>query len=203
LHDWTEDVRAFAGPPGPGGAPTIAVCVVPSPAGVSALRTRGKQHLAAEWQRQLAGHGLEAGTALDWRLTEELPAAASDLRPSGDQAAWLPIVTDLVVDRGAGRLDCGLRVPFDMPIFRGHFPSRPIVPGVLQVGWAVELARAHELAEGRLGGIVAAKFRRLVRPGMLLDARLNRGPRAGQIEFQYASGHAVVATGRLQFEVGT
>ena len=102
----------------------------------------------------------------------------------------MPIVSDVVPDPGAGGLDCRLRVPYDMAIFRGHFPCAPIVPGVMQVGWAVELARAHGLADGPLTGIGAAKFRRVLRPGMRLVARVGRGARPGQVQFRYnVRGH--------------
>jgi 3-hydroxymyristoyl/3-hydroxydecanoyl-(acyl carrier protein) dehydratase len=90
-------------------------------------------------------------------------------------------------------------IPYELPVFRGHFPSTPIVPGVVQVGWAVDLARAHGLASGPFAGISQAKFRRLVQPGMTLEARLEHDPAAGQLCFRYSLASTVVSTGRVQF----
>ena len=180
----------------------LTVLLVPSAAGVRVLRTRGKRHMVAEWERDLRQHGLGPAAGIEWRLAEDPVACAAGLVPVEGRPAWMPFVSDVVSGSGGGGLVCQLRVPYDMAIFRGHFPSAPIVPGVMQVGWAVELARAHGLADGPLTGIGAAKFRRVVRPGMCLAARLERGARPGQVHFRYACGDTVVATGRLQFGAG-
>jgi hypothetical protein len=51
-------------------------------------------------------------------------------------------------------------------------------------------------------GIITAKFRRLLQPGMRLKARLARSAAAGQLHFEYECEGAVVSTGRLQFGGG-
>lgn len=204
-HDWVQDALARAAPSRTGGghrAVKATVLVVPSAAGVRVLRTRGKRHMVAEWEQDLIQHRLGTAAAIEWQLVEESAAGAQDLEPVQGRSAWMPIVSDVAREPGAGGLDCRLRVPYDMAIFRGHFPSAPIVPGVMQVGWAVELARAHGLADGPMTGIGAAKFRRVLRPGMCLVARLERGPSPGQVHFRYTCGHTVVSTGRLQFGAG-
>jgi len=199
-HDWVQDALALAAASGGGRrASRTTVLVVPSAAGVRVLRTRGKRHLVAEWEHDLIRHRLGAAAALEWRLVEEPAVGPQDLARVERRPAWMPIVSDVVPDPAGGALDCRLRVPYDMAIFRGHFPSAPIVPGVMQVGWAVELARAHGLADGPLTGIGATKFRRVLRPGMCLDARLERDARSGQVHFRYTCGETMVSTGRLLF----
>ena len=109
----------------------------------------------------------------------------------------MPVISDLVLDRETQSLTCLIRVPDDLPIFRGHFPAVPIVPGVIQVAWAVELARSCGLADGPLVAISTAKFRRVLRPGMGVTARVRRGPASGQIQFTYELEGAAVSTGRF------
>jgi 3-hydroxymyristoyl/3-hydroxydecanoyl-(acyl carrier protein) dehydratase len=204
-HDWVQDARALTAASGEGDgrrATKVTVLLVPSAAGVRVLRTRGKRNMVAEWEHDLVQHGLGTAAAIEWRLVEESAAGPQDLARVEGRPAWMPIVSDVAPDLGAGSLDCRLRVPYDMAIFRGHFPSAPIVPGVMQIGWAVELARAHGLADGPLAGIGAAKFRRVLRPGMCLDARLERDAQPGQVHFRYTCGGTVVSTGRLQFGAG-
>ena len=96
--------------------------MVPSAAGVRVLRTRGKRHIVAEWEHDLVRHRLGTAAALDWRLVEELAAAPQDLERVDGRSAWMPIVSDVVPDPAGGGLDCRLRFPDDLAIFRGHFP---------------------------------------------------------------------------------
>lgn len=201
-HAWVQDARARRSPADPGmrsGPAPLIILVLPSAEGVHALRTSGKGHLAAAWARWLGEAGLECPQQVDWRLVEELPANGNEAA-TAPRTPWMPIVSDLALDERG--LTCMLRVPFDMPVFRGHFPARPIVPGVMQIGWAATLSRDHGLATGPLTGIPAAKFQRLVRPGMQFGARLERDSRPGQVEFVFARETVVVTTGRLRFGDG-
>jgi 3-hydroxymyristoyl/3-hydroxydecanoyl-(acyl carrier protein) dehydratase len=173
--------------------------VLPSAEGVRALRIGGKGRLKGEFERWLREGGYAEVAGLHLRLVESLRAAEVELLDDGSRRRWMPIVTDIARDdRG---LVCRLTVPCDLPIFRGHFPGRPIVPGVMQIGWAATLSRDHGVAEGPLSGIPAAKFSRIVRPGMQLTARITAGSKSGQVQFRYTCRDAAVATGTLQFGV--
>jgi 3-hydroxymyristoyl/3-hydroxydecanoyl-(acyl carrier protein) dehydratase len=90
-------------------------------------------------------------------------------------------------------------VPYDLEIFDGHFPTIPILPGVVQVGWAVDLARAHLQAVGRFMGVTATKFRRLAQPGMVLALTLEYRPESAELRFEYLLGEALVSIGRVLF----
>jgi 3-hydroxymyristoyl/3-hydroxydecanoyl-(acyl carrier protein) dehydratase len=199
-HPWVSDARAgLAEADGAAGRGTgrLAAFVLPSAEGVRVLRTAGKVRLRSELQRWLRGGGCADAPELDLRLVESMAADGAAAVIDDSHRRWMPLVTDIVRDdRG---LSCLLTVPYDLPVFQGHFPGRPIVPGVVQIGWAAALSRDHGLAEGPLSGIPAAKFSRIVRPGMQLVARVARAPSAYQVQFQYTCGDAAVATGRLQF----
>lgn len=111
----------------------------------------------------------------------------------------MPVVSDVAVETAMGILTCRLRVPHDLPIFTGHFPAMAIVPGALQIGWVVALARANNLVSGELAGIAFAKFRRLVQPGADLQARLEVWRSSEILQFELATGDVVVSRGRLRF----
>jgi 3-hydroxymyristoyl/3-hydroxydecanoyl-(acyl carrier protein) dehydratase len=111
----------------------------------------------------------------------------------------MPAITELVLGQDLRSMSCSFLVPQDLPVLDGHFPDVPIVPGIMQVGWVAELARTHALVTGRCTGIVTAKFRRLMLPGMYIDASLESGPEARQLRFRLQAGDTVVSTGRLQF----
>ena len=60
------------------------------------------------------------------------------------------------------------------PVFRGHFPGRPVVPGVCLIDLVDRAARSAGLATGALLGVGRARFTRAVLPGDRLDVTLTR-----------------------------
>lgn len=85
-------------------------------------------------------------------------------------------------------------VPADHPAFAGHFPGRPIVPGVVLLDHVAQLVAAD--CGQRVAAIGSAKFLSPVGPGANLDFSWSAG--AGRsIRFDIASGGVAVATGTL------
>lgn len=84
--------------------------------------------------------------------------------------------------------------PADHPAFAGHFPGRPIVPGVVLLDRVVQLVAADC---GRpVAAVGSAKFLSPVGPGAILDFNWSAG--AGRsVRFDIACGGAAVATGTL------
>lgn len=201
-HEWVRDARLLGYASGAGsgaGARKVTALVVPSGPGVHALRRGGRQLLVAAWERHLRVAVTAADRGYDWRLLDALPPAGSEAELLSAVPDGMPVVDALVRDDQSVSLTCRLLIPFELPIFAGHFPSTPIVPGIVQVGWAIDLARAHGLVAEAFQGISTAKFRRLVQPGMRLALRLEHAPASGQLRFEYTLGPAVVSTGRIQF----
>jgi 3-hydroxymyristoyl/3-hydroxydecanoyl-(acyl carrier protein) dehydratase len=92
-------------------------------------------------------------------------------------------------------------LPPDHPAFAGHFPGRPIVPGVLLLDAAVhalEQARALEVPgpAAQACHISAAKFLSPVGPGETLSLSFTAGA-GGGTHFEIRSGTRKVATGTL------
>lgn len=111
--------------------------------------------------------------------SEEVPQAETDPILEIEQIqALLPhrypfLLVDRIIENQPGHRAVGLKnVTINEPFFQGHFPGRPIMPGVLiveamaQVGGIVMLQT--EDMKGRLSlfaGIDKARFRRPVVPG--------------------------------------
>lgn len=94
---------------------------------------------------------------------------------------WLPDVR--ARHERDGELDLELWIGADCPWFEGHFPGHPILPGVVQIGWAAWFASqwtGHDTPPALLERI---KFKRPVRPETSLVLQLRR--RSGKIGFEY------------------
>ncbi|MHB8189169.1 MAG: 3-hydroxyacyl-ACP dehydratase FabZ [Ferrimicrobium sp.] len=89
------------------------------------------------------------------------------------------------------------------PVFMGHFPGNPLLPGVYLVEAIAQLGASCILADARyagrlplFGGIDRARFRRQVRPGdevvlevtlRSLSARAGRGSGTARVEGELAA----------------
>ena len=106
-------------------------------------------------------------------------SAIEALIPHREPFLWL----DEVVELSDTLVRARKRVAEDLEIFRGHYPDFPVLPGVLlceavfQAG-AVLIASGGDIPEGHVPVVTRqheTRFRRMVRPGEVLDieARLD------------------------------
>lgn len=89
------------------------------------------------------------------------------------------------------------RVPADLPAFAGHFPGRPIVPGVVLLDRVMQLAQqAHG---GAMSGwqVTQVKFLSPCGPDDELRFALSDSARGG-LAFSVRCGEREVAAGQLQ-----
>lgn len=69
----------------------------------------------------------------------------------------------------------GFRIADDHPSLPGHFPGRPVVPGVILLDAAFALILAQRPGRGVVG-VPSAKFTRPVRPGQDVQVLCDDGP---------------------------
>jgi 3-hydroxyacyl-[acyl-carrier-protein] dehydratase len=101
------------------------------------------------------------------------------------------LLVDRVEDIILGRSARGIKaVSINEPFFAGHFPGRPIMPGVLiiealaQTAGVLALKTLGEAGKGKLVYFMAidgAKFRSPVEPGCLLDLKVEFSQNRGRI----------------------
>ena len=90
----------------------------------------------------------------------------------------------------------------DSPYFDGHFPEFALLPGVVQVKWAQDVACRYWHLAGSVVGIKALKFMFPIRPDDTVVLRLSRS--AGKVNFLYESPEGkTLSRGTLLLEDGS
>ncbi|MCS7293655.1 MAG: 3-hydroxyacyl-ACP dehydratase FabZ [Gloeomargarita sp. SKYBB_i_bin120] len=123
------------------------------------------------------------------------------------------LLVDRIVEYVPGERAVGIKnVTFNEPFFQGHFPGRPLMPGVLiveamaQVGGIIVMQLPE--AQGHLSvfaGMDKVRFRRQVIPGdqLVIEAQLLRVRmgRFGQVQGRARVNGELVAEGDLLFSL--
>ncbi|WP_044931891.1 3-hydroxyacyl-ACP dehydratase FabZ [Butyrivibrio sp. AC2005] len=121
-------------------------------------------------------------------------------------------LVDRIIDHEPGVWAVGRKcVSMDEPFFQGHFPGKPIMPGVLiiealaQTGAVAALALPENRGKIALfGGIKNARFKKPVTPGDVLELRCEmvrcKGP-VGVAEAEALVDGTVVTKAEITFSI--
>lgn len=173
------------------------------------LVDQGKTLMNEQLKRALAGQVDRIAIPRYWRYLGDLPqnrqgkTTQADLQAlfSTDPLPRLPELVAQVRDGKALLLD--LFVPANLYYFDGHFPGRPVLPGVVQTHWAVHYGREFFDVSGGFAGLEVVKFQQIITANQHLQLRLEYQPDKGKLYFGYTSrrGEAEVAhaSGRIVF----
>jgi acyl-coenzyme A synthetase/AMP-(fatty) acid ligase len=181
----------------------LAALVALSEAGLHALRNGGRRALTETLRKHLADHCEALALPRRWRLLTRLPSNSQAKLPQAQLDALLQAPRPLHPERlgsteedGQWRLE--LAIPPDLAYFTGHFPRTPVLPGVVQIDWAIGLAR--ELIDDLppcFKGMEVLKFQQLARPGDHLSLTLRFDRERNKLHFAYRNGEASCSSGRI------
>jgi 3-hydroxymyristoyl/3-hydroxydecanoyl-(acyl carrier protein) dehydratase len=106
--------------------------------------------------------------------------------------------------RATERTACGVRltlsIPADLQYFDGHFPEVPILPGVVQVMWAVECARQQLGLDARFRALSGVKFMRVIQPGATVALQLDYASDRSELDFEYSVDGRACSSGTVRFD---
>ncbi|WP_144155920.1 AMP-binding protein [Paraburkholderia sp. BCC1885] len=177
--------------------------VVLSEAGNEALRAHGRVSLVKTLRRHLAAYFDLVVLPRHWRFRLALPFDARGKLPAAALAATFaasPEGFELLAEVQSGNeFVYELHVPDTLVHFAGHFPGLPILPGVVQVDWAIRFAAAHVPAAGSPASIDRLKFMAPVPPGALLKLTLAHDAARQRIQFTYRLGERDCASGVIVY----
>src|SRR5277367_2709214 len=107
---------------------------------------------------------------------------SAQAQPAG-QRITEPVLLDEKL--ALNRVELNLMIPCGLIYFRGHFPNFPILPGIVQIEWAMEYARRYFGLALASVGTLQVKFRQPICPGDHLWLTLEHHVTRHQIAFTY------------------
>jgi acyl-coenzyme A synthetase/AMP-(fatty) acid ligase len=172
------------------GEARVGAVVTATRAGRALLEGGGRRALAKTLTEYLSPDFDRVLLPRAWRVVETLPRDSQDKTPAarlralfsaGSAAARLPEV--LARRRKGDTLFLSLRVPEDLAYLEGHFPSFPVVAGVVQVQFAMQGLAELIGAPPRLSSLEALKFRELLGPGQAVQLQVRLDADQSRFEF--------------------
>ncbi|MGH8380510.1 AMP-binding protein [Pseudomonas sp.] len=201
-HPWVEDARLAVVQEN---RASLGALLVLSASGMHALRNQGRRAITEGLRTHLGQHCEALALPRRWRLLRQLPFNAQGKLPQADVEALLlaprPTGPEVISQaRKDAELHLHLAVSADLAYFNGHFPQTPVLPGVVQVDWAIELGQALLDQPRRFAGMEVLKFQQLVRPGDPLQLSLRFDAERGKLYFTYSNAGAPCSSGRIVLE---
>jgi 3-hydroxymyristoyl/3-hydroxydecanoyl-(acyl carrier protein) dehydratase len=152
------------------------------PASLEALTAQAGSDVAIGWHAHLP---VSERTWIDWHRNEA-PPQVPEIWCAHLQASENAACATLWIDPA-------------LPVFAGHFPDNPILPGIVQIEWIrTSVARIFQSFNSlHFAGLANIKFKAMIPPGSWLKADLRAEPMA--VQFVIESAGRVCTQGRLLY----
>lgn len=92
-----------------------------------------------------------------------------------------------------------LKISPELEFFTGHFPNLPILPGVVQVHWAIYFAQQQFSIAEKFSRLDSVKFHSVILPNALLALTLQWHQEKSSLDFVYANAQKKYSSGRVVF----
>ena len=184
----------------------LAAAVILRQEGKEMLRQAGKSAVVEQLRGWLRPHVEEVTIPRRWRFLDSFPqnlmgkvadATLRDLFSRPDSRRREPQV--LHHTRGEREVELRIFIPADLLCFDGHFLQAPILPGVIQVDWAVAFARRFFEVPKHFRRLEMLKFQRVIIPRMTVTLLLENLGASQTVAFRYLSDAGQHSCGRIAF----
>ncbi|WP_250460492.1 AMP-binding protein [Microbulbifer litoralis] len=206
--EWIVDARTLTVKRGRQG---LAAVVALSASGREILMLRGRGQLVRAL-RALLAPDLD-GVALPrlWRFVDAIPKNQQGKSPrellmqlfDATPVRMLPRVIKREMAEQNVRVE--IQIPADLPCLPGHFEDAPVVPGVVQIDWAMHYGRELLGLGGRFSSMEVIKFKQLLRPGENAVLELEFDIEKNKLKFRFHCPDNEVgeySSGKLCFDHG-
>jgi 3-hydroxymyristoyl/3-hydroxydecanoyl-(acyl carrier protein) dehydratase len=182
----------------------VGIVAVLSDAGAIRMKEQGRNTFIKQLRSNLADSFDAVVLPRKWLFVNSIPLTAQgkvnqELLTSlmNTDTRTLPKV--LAAETEAGGIYLQIKVPKELRYFPDHFPEFPLLPGVVQIGWAEYFGKVCFPITKPFSHMEAVKFGKMIRPNDELYLSLEWREAAGKLYFQYSSGSHAYSSGRLVY----
>ncbi len=188
---------------------SVAVALALTASGQRLLQDGGKKALVQRVKSRLANYFENVLLPKKWRFLAQLPynsqgkltqQALRELFEEASQAAavksqkiLLPQLENIQSLENAVNIE--MIIPSELHYFRGHFEGRPVLPGVVQIDWAMHFAAEHFQIQAHVLAMEVIKFHDFVLPGDRLCLSLKY--RDNKVSYKFVRDGKTCSSGRL------
>jgi 3-hydroxymyristoyl/3-hydroxydecanoyl-(acyl carrier protein) dehydratase len=101
--------------------------------------------------------------------------------------------------RSEDGIELNFVIPAALVYFRGHFPGFAILPGVVQLDWAIQFCRKHFPFAKDSPQTIKIKFRKPIRPDHRVTLSLKHLPARNSLQFRYTDAEGDCSLGQVGF----
>ncbi|MFZ6758544.1 AMP-binding protein [Undibacterium sp. Ji50W] len=185
----------------------LTAFVVPSALGHDLLAQTDKNTFNQRLRALLSGVVDAIALPRRWRYLDQMPVNAQGktthaqllalINENQDQRPRLPQVH--MLEQEATRVVLELTVPASLFYFDGHFAIAPVLPGVVQVDWAILYGRQYFDLPAIFISIHALKFQQVIHAETPVMLEMIHDLHKGSVQFRYFSDAGQHASGRILF----
>lgn len=118
---------------------------------------------------------------------------------AGDVVSDSTLPEIITIETSPNSVQLLLNVKATLNFFPGHFPGYPIVPGVVQLDWAVTYARNYLSMATAVTDLERLKFTAPIQPNAQLFLTLDVDAQRRSVSFRYHDHTQIFSTGRLNY----
>ena len=193
----------------------LSAFVVVNEQGRACLESEGKRALNQRLREHLSAVIEALAIPRRWRYLEQMPVNAQGKTThaqllallDGEAVAGESVVSDArprlpqrrLLEQSPQRVLFELIVPASLFYFDGHFAVAPILPGVVQVDWAIKFAREYFNLPPVFSAIHALKFQHVIHAETPVMLELLHDASKDSLQFRYFSDAGQHAGGRILF----
>jgi len=104
----------------------------------------------------------------------------------------------LMREVGEAQIRYTLYLPLNSVYFKGHFPGRPILPGITQINWAISLLQPL-LVVNEIKSLDRVKFMRPIRPDSKISLLLKLSNDDHRFSYRFFDDSGVFSSGQVTF----